>query len=185
MRLQNGCGWGVAIVLCALLSQSAQAENGRPSRQMLEQMGWGSLVVMSDDEAMAVRGEGFRGGGSYVRVTGSSWATIGNPNAGAHSEDSYFADGKHVAKGSNSSFAGVAHIWIDGHRGGRKDKGGDWGGMDNNGPWHNMKPRGGDSGWNQPGGDMHGGKPRGGFNGHVKIHATIFFAGGHSSAWAF
>jgi hypothetical protein len=156
-----------------MLSQSAQAESGRPSRQMLEQMGLGSLVVLSDDDALAVRGEGFKGGGSYVRVTGSSWATIGNPDAGAHSENSYFAEGKHDAKGSNSSYAGVADIWIGGSRGG-KDHGGNWGGMDTAGQWSNMKPRGGN----------YGGKPGGGY-GNVKIHATIYFSGGNSSAWAF
>lgn len=162
MRLRNGIVLGVAIVVCAMLSQSAQAESGRPSRQMLEQMGLGSLVVLSDDDALAVRGEGFKGGGSYVRVTGSSWATIGNPDAGAHSENSYFAEGKHDAKGSNSSYAGVADIWVGGNQGGYKDKGG-------------SKPRGGNYG---------GSKPGGGY-GNVKVHATIYFSGGSSSAWAF
>jgi hypothetical protein len=153
---------------------------------MLEQMGLGSLVVMSDNEALAVRGEGFKGGGSYVRVSGSSWATIGTPDAGAHSENAYFAEGKHDAKGSNSSYAGVVDIWIDGKGGGKggpKDHGGNWGGMDTAGQWSNMKPRGGgDYGGGGYGG---GGKPRGGHGGgNVKIHAKVYFSGGHSSAWA-
>jgi len=157
MRLRNGSVLGVAIVVGAMLSQSAQAESGRPSRQTLAQMGLGSLVVMSDNDALAVRGEGFMGG-SYVRVTGSSWATIGNPNAGAHSENSYFAEGRHDAKGSNSSYAGVAHIWIGGKPGGHMDGGDQWRGQPPRGDSHNV---------------------------HVKIHATVFFSGGHSSAWAF
>src|SRR3989304_4207831 len=109
MRLRNGSVLGVAIALCAILSQSAQAEGGRPSRQTLEQMGLGSLVVMSDEDALAVRGQGYKGG-SYVRVTGNSWATIGGPDGGSHSENAYFAEGKHDAKGSNSSYAGVVHV---------------------------------------------------------------------------
>lgn len=160
MRLRNGSVLGVVIALCAMLSQSAQAESGRPSRQTLAQMGLGSLVVMSDNDALAVRGQGYKHG-SYVRVSGSSWATIGNPSAGSHSEDSYFADGKHVAKGSSSSYAGVAHIWIGGKPGGHQDGGG-YGGQ----------PRSGDYGG-------------GGHGVPVKIHATVYFSGGHSSAWAF
>jgi hypothetical protein len=176
MRLRSATVLGLAIALCAMLSQATQAENGRPSRQMLEQMGCGSLVVMSDEAALAVRGEGFKGGGSYVRVSGSSWATIGTPDAGAHSENAYFAEGKHDAKGSNSSYAGVVDIWSD-SKGGGKDKGGNWGGMDTAGPRSSMKSRGGDYGGGKPSGGGYGG-------GNVKIHATIFFSGGHSSAWA-
>jgi len=198
MRLRSASVLVVAIALCAMLSQAAQAENGRPSRQVLQQMGCGSLVVMSDEEALAIRGEGFKGGHSYVRVSGSSWATIGTPDAGAHSENSYFAEGKHDAKGSNSSHAGVVDLWIDGqrkdgHKGGPKDMGGNWGGMDtggqwvgmdSTGPWTKMQPNGGDYGGDY-GGKPRGGKPGGGYGGgNVKIHATIYFSGGHSSAWA-
>jgi len=163
MRLQIGSVLGVVIALCAMVSQSAHAENGRPSRQTLDQMGLGSLIVMSDDEALAIRGEGFKGGRSYVRVSGNSFATIGGRNGGAHSENAYFAEGKHDAKGSNSSHAGVVDIWIGGSHGGHKDRGGDWGGMDQAGKQVRMK--------------------KGGLG--VNIHATIFFAGGSSSGWAF
>ncbi len=167
MSVRNGGRLGLAIAWCVVASQLAHAESGRPSRQALDEMGLGSLVVMSDDAALSVRGQGYHGGSS-VRVFGNSFATIDGPNGGSHSENGYVASGKHDAKGSNFSFAGVADIWVGG-----KDGGGDWGGM---------KPRG-DSG--RPGGD-YGGMPGGGYGGGgVKIHATIFFAGGNSSAWAF
>ena len=177
MRATSGCIVCLAIALGGLVSRPAQAESGRPSRQALEAMGLGSLAVMSDEDAMAVRGQGYHGGSS-VRVFGNSMASIDIPHGGAMSEDSYVADGKHFAKGSNSSFAGVANIWIDGHGGdhrGRGDKnmhGDRWGGT-HNGDWGG-KP--GD-------GHRHSCKPGG--HGHVKIHATVVFAGGHSSAWAF
>jgi hypothetical protein len=181
MRTQLvGLGVVLAIgVLAALASPAAHAESGRPSRQMMEAMGLGSLVVISDDEAMAVRGHGYKGG-SHVVVSGNSFATVnGGPLGGAHSENAYSADGKHKASGSNSSYAGVADIWIS--TGGHKDKG-------NGG----SKPRGDYGG--MPGGGMNGGHPGGGYGGGgggyggggptVKIHAVVFFAGGSSSAHA-
>ncbi len=173
MSVRRWIGFGVVIAIGsvgAMVSQLAHAESGRPSRQALEQMGLGSLAVMSDDEALAVRGQGYKGGSS-VKVFGNSFATIDGPNGGAHSENGYFAEGKHAAKGSNSSYAGVADIWIGG---GHKGKGG-------KNP-RNGQPGGGYGG--MPGGG-HGGGGHGGGYGNVKIHATIFFAGGSSSAWAF
>lgn len=191
----------VAIGIAAVLSSAmARAEDGRPSRQAMQAMGLGSLVVMSDDDAMGVRGMGFMGGGtkSVVRVSGSSFATFNGPNGdGSHSENSYFAEGKHDAKGSNFSFAGVADIWIGGSKKDGKHGGGDYGGMKPGGG-DGWMPKGGDTRWvgkgNMPGypngGGMNGSGYPGG-NGHsgggypnIKIHATVFFAGGSSSAWA-
>lgn len=164
-------GLCVVMGLVAESASMARADEGRPSRAALEAMGLGSLVVMSDDDASAVRGQGYMGG-SYVRVTGSSFATIEGPDGGSHSENSYFAEGKHKAKGHNSSYAGVADIWFGGkggHKGGDKPRsGGNYGG------W---KP--GSNGY--PG----SGYPGGGGYGHVKIHARAYFSGGSSSAWAF
>lgn len=168
MRTQRWIGLGVVVALGALMSQAAQAEGGRPSRQTLEQMGLGSLVVMSDGEAQAIRGQGFLGG-SHVSVVGNSFATISGPDGGAHSENAYAAEGKHDAKGSNFSFAGVKHTWS-----GPMDNG-DWG---NPAPTskYNRKPRCGYPGGGYPGNG--GGWPK-------SVHSTVFFAGGHSSAWAF
>jgi hypothetical protein len=179
MRLRRWIGLGVVTAIGAatmLVSPAARAESGRPSRQAMEAMGLGSLVMMSDDEAMAVRGHGYKGGGSHVAVSGNSFATYnGGPAGGSHSQNAYSAEGKHDAKGSNSSYAGGVDIWIGGQGGGHQDKrckgprgdsGGGYGGM----------PSGG--GYGGGGGGYGGGKPT------VKIHATIFFAGGSSSAWA-
>src|SRR5262249_47942168 len=137
------------------------ADNGRPSRATLEAMGLGSLVVLNDEDASSVRGQGYTGG-SYVRVTGSSFATIGGPDGGAHDENSYFAEGKHGAEGSTSSYAGVTDMWIGGHK-------------------VDSKPGGG-----KPGGD-YGPKPGGSYpgGGGIKIHTRVYFSGGSSSAWAF
>lgn len=154
-------GLGLMMVVAALTVSDVRAENGRPSRQTLQAMGLGSLVEMSDDDAMGVRGQGYQGGSS-VAVSGNSFATInGGPLGGAHSENAYSADGTHMASGSNSSYAGVAVI---GTGGGHKDKGRP-GGM----------PNGGEYGG---GGGYGGGKPT------VKIQAIVFFAGGNSSAKA-
>jgi hypothetical protein len=163
---------GLGILLGAVsLANVARAEHGRPSRAALEAMGLGSMTVMSDEEAMSVRGQGYQGGGSkgiqsYVRVTGSSFATYdGGGGSGSHSENSYFAEGNHKAKGSNSSYAGVADIWVG--SGGHKPGGNGGGGYG--------KPRGSNGG-GYGGGGYGGGQPS------VKIHTTVFFAGGHSTA---
>lgn len=172
---------GAAIAVLIFTSPLARADDGRPSQQVLEQMGLGGLVVLSDAEATVVRGQGFKYR-SLAQAFGNSFATIDGKNGGAHSENAYNAEGKHAAKGSNSSYAGVISVATKGKHGksnrrrGRFDPkprgmGGQYGGGNNGG------------GYSQPGGGYHGGgKPRGG---KISIKATIFFAGGHSSAWAF
>ena len=172
----------VVVALVAACATAAHADDfvmsktGRPSRAAMEAMGLGSLVVISDEDAATVRGHGYMGGGSYVRVTGSSFATIEGPDGGSHSEDSYFAEGKHKAAGSNSSYAGVADIWVGGPKPG--------GGHNNGGGYGGGKPR---SGGGMPGGGYGGGHPGGsnGGYGNVKIHARVYFSGGSSSAWAY
>jgi hypothetical protein len=159
--------WGVglvAIAAIAALGQVAQAAEGRPSQDVLEQMGLGGIVMMSDDEGMAVRGLGFKGGHSSVRVFGNSTATINTKNGTAHSENGYVAEGRHFAAGANGSVAGVIHISKGGKKGGH--------------PGGNMGGYGGNmGGWK-------GDKMRGGMNGHgkggTKVRATIVFAGGFS-----
>jgi hypothetical protein len=97
---------GLAIATIALMCQSAAANDGRPSRDTLADMGLSGLVVMSDDDAMAVRGMGYKGGSS-VRVWGNSFATINTKGGSAHSENGYAVSGKHFAAGGNFSFAGA------------------------------------------------------------------------------
>jgi hypothetical protein len=166
MNTQNWRGIGLAIAVSAMVCQLAHAEGGRPSRLALEQMGLGSLVVMSDDEAMSVRGHGFHGGSSVV-VWGNSIAAVDTRHGGAMSENGYILHGKHFAAGKNLSFAGKIEISSGPHGG----PGGDMGG----GNW------GGDTGGGYPGG-MPGGHPGGG---KPNIKATIVFAGGFSSGVAF
>jgi len=164
-------GLGLMMIVATALASDVRADGGRPSRQALEAMGLGSLVVMSDDDAMSVRGQGYKGGSS-VAVSGNSFATINSPIGGAHSENAYSADGKHKASGSNSSYAGVAVISTGGgHKG--KDRG-----KPNGGGYGGGQPNGGHPGGGHPGGGYGGGKPT------VKIQAIVFFAGGHSSAHA-
>jgi hypothetical protein len=173
MSLQNWKCLGLAIVVATAVSQAAWAEDGRPSRQALEQMGLGGIVVMSDDEALTVRGHGYKGGGSSAMAFGNSFATInGGAMGGAHSQNAYIANGKHVAKGDNFSFAGVVHISTGGKK--KKDHGGGGGGYGG---------MGGQGGHGGGGGGYGGGGGHGG--GKINISAKIFFAGGSSSAWAF
>ena len=131
-------------------------------------MGLGSLVVISDDAATSVRGHGYTGR-LVRRVTGSSFATIEGPDGGSHSENSYFAEGKYKAKGTNSSYAGVTDIWIGG---GKPGGGGGATAAANRAAAADTAPcRAVVSG--------------GGGYGNVKTHTRVYFSGGSSSAWAF
>jgi hypothetical protein len=119
-------GLGLAITTVAMLCQQAMANDGRPSRDTLADMGLSGMVVMSDDDAMAVRGMGFKGGSS-VRVWGNSFATINTKGGSAHSENGYALEGKHFAAGGNLSFAGAVFT-NSGGKGGHDSKP-TWGGM--------------------------------------------------------
>jgi hypothetical protein len=83
------------------------AQQGAPSKAALSEMGLSGLTVMSDDDAMNVRGEGFKGGGSSASAWGSSFAFVATPVGVAGSTNGYNAHGKHSASGDNLSFAGV------------------------------------------------------------------------------
>jgi hypothetical protein len=176
--------WLACLAALVASGQSAvQAEGHRPSEQTLADMGLGGLVVMSDDEAMAVRGMGFKGGKrSSVSVFGNSFATIDTPLGGAHSENGYTAEGKHFAKGANFSEAGV-EIKLPGRgkgKGGKHfgGKGGKrWPGKGGSHFGKNFGKR-----WPGKGG-MGGGHQGGGHKGGSTVKVR-FFAGGHSFAIA-
>ena len=54
-----------AVVMGALLASvavTAQAQHGLPSQAMLTDMGLSGMQILSDEEAMTIRGSGFRGG---------------------------------------------------------------------------------------------------------------------------
>ena len=78
MKLQRWQMLACAIGMVAVGGQVALAIDGQPSRSALEQMGLGGMTVISDSEAMAVRGLGFKSGSS-VQVSGNSFATINTP----------------------------------------------------------------------------------------------------------
>jgi len=107
-----------AMLVC--LAGSARAEEGI-SANTLSAMGLSGLTVVSDSDALAIRGMGFRGGNHskgcqtcgprgkaspYSRVTGSSFATMEVDGGGSHTENSYFAEGPYAASGTNYSEAG-------------------------------------------------------------------------------
>jgi hypothetical protein len=106
-----------AVLVC--LAGSARADEGISARTLSE-MGLSGLTVVSDHDALAVRGMGFQGGmhskgcskcgargtkSPYSRATGMSFATINVQDGGSHSENSYFAEGPYAASGENYSEA--------------------------------------------------------------------------------
>jgi hypothetical protein len=167
--------FGVAVMLAAVVNQAARAEGGRPSRETLREMGLGGLTIMSDAEAFAVRGHGFKGGhrmngmnggmrDSSAVATGNSFATFETPFGTSHSENQYAAEGKKFAFGKNHSEAGITlKIGIGGHK---RPNGGNHGRM-------NGRPGGNHGGMN--------GRPGGGLHAVVTVK---LFAGGHSFAAA-
>ena len=172
MKVRELTCFSWSIALAAILGQSLQAADGRPSRQTLAAMGLGGMTILSDEEATSVRGFGWKGGngghgGSSVAVFGNSFADINTPFGSAHSENGYAAEGKHFAAGANGSHAGVEIKFSGGHKGGKKPSGnhgskwGSKGGM--------KTPRNGGS---------HNGGNYGG--GSTKVLSFKVFAGGFS-----
>jgi hypothetical protein len=174
--------WCVLVVVVLVGRQTAVlAEDGGPSATTLREMGLSGLAIMSDDEAMDVRGEGFGSGGSSASAWGSSFANIETPFGSAASENGYSAHGKHEADGSNLSFAGVEITTSGGDHGhqGKPPKdsgmGGDKGSKGHGSKGGDMSPgkgKGGDKGGNGGyggGGDKgskgHGNKGSGGDKG--------------------
>jgi hypothetical protein len=120
----------VAALVC--VAGSAQAANGISS-STLGQMGLSGLSLMSDQDALAIRGLGVDGGNFHLSkaccgprgsaspssmAVGNSTATISvgnvadncpgcNITGDAHSQNGYLAMGPYSASGSNYSEAGV------------------------------------------------------------------------------
>jgi hypothetical protein len=195
MRRRELSWCGLAVMLVAVVNQAVHAEGGRPSRETLREMGLGGLTIMSDDEAFAVRGHGFKGGngmngthrGSFATVAGNSFATFDTPFGTSHSENQYAAEGKKFAFGKNHSEAGIAiKVGVGGHDSMNGiDRIGDKFGRGG----HGMRPGNGghdrpNGGHGRPNGGNHGGmngRPGGGL--HVIVRVKLF-AGGHSFAVA-
>ena len=64
------CRFGLVIVLFAAFSAKASAENGQPTSASLKAMGLSGLEVMSDAQAMKVRGQGAFAGGLSLAYIG-------------------------------------------------------------------------------------------------------------------
>lgn len=120
-----------AVLVC--FAASARADEGI-SANTLSEMGLAGLNVVSDHDALAIRGMGFRGGNQskgcsscgprgkkqpWSAVSGNSFATIDTKDGGAHSENAYAAEGPYGASGDNFSEAGsdvttIETVTIDG-----------------------------------------------------------------------
>jgi hypothetical protein len=116
----------LAAALLCVTATPAVAANGISSGTLAE-MGLAGLTVMSDSDALAIRGKGFCrlcGHRSSVEPSsvafGNSFATISlgdacpecGPDGTSHSENGYAAEGPFAASGENFSEAGaeVTHI---------------------------------------------------------------------------
>ena len=66
------------------------------TERVLSEMGLGGLDIMTDAQALTVRGHGFMNGSS-ARVFGNSFATFDTPSGTSHSENGYAAEGRRHA----------------------------------------------------------------------------------------
>jgi hypothetical protein len=116
----------LAATLLCVTASTANAANGI-SNSTLAEMGLSGLTVMSDHDALAIRGKGFCGlcgHRSSVEPSsvafGNSFATLSlgdacpecGPEGTSHSENGYAAEGPFAASGENFSEAGaeVTHV---------------------------------------------------------------------------
>jgi hypothetical protein len=92
------------------MSDTAIAYDGAINDATLSAMGLGGATIVSDDDAMQVRGTGF------AIAAGGSFAFVGSHRAAAGSANGYLAAGRHFAGGVNKSYAGktVTKIEISG-----------------------------------------------------------------------
>lgn len=109
---------GVAMLMSVAVS-SAQADNGIAAGTLAD-MGLGGLDVMSDSDALAIRGKGYTGGNykgckvcprtvksPWSSAFGNSFATYEDKKGNvSHSENGYAAEGAYSASGENFSEAG-------------------------------------------------------------------------------
>jgi len=112
MLVRRMFSFSVALLLVAA-ANSVQAEQGRPSQSMLSDMGLAGIVVMSDAEAMSVRGLGYQphyeaqryGSKPSATAYGSSYASVSGYGAHATTQDGFYASGRRRAGGEHSSYA--------------------------------------------------------------------------------
>ncbi len=109
-----------ALALVVALSASAVADNGI-SQATLQDMGLAGIQLMSDADAMAIRGMGYDGGNHmpkpdkkaekpWVLAFGVSYAKVDKDgrhgDASAGTIDGFIAEGKYMAMGEHGSEAG-------------------------------------------------------------------------------
>ena len=111
-----------ALVIAAMLCGTVVADSGVVSDSTLRAMGLSGMQVMTDAEALAVRGKGWDGGG-YLEVPnghhskpwslagGASFAAVGDDDVEAGTVNFYLAEGEYAASGTNFSEAGAT--WTD------------------------------------------------------------------------
>ena len=95
-----------ALALAVMMSASALAENGAVSSTTLDAMGLSGMQVMSDEEAMAVRGRGFvsaYGDSSSSIRLGLNFGPLGQLQADTSTADGFYSDGRYLAGGSHQS----------------------------------------------------------------------------------
>ncbi len=129
-----------AAALFMAWTSSAQAEQGFPSLSVLSEMGLSGIAVMSDNDAMAIRGLGYNGhGGRSATAYGSSYAQVRGYGGKAGSKDGFYAQSRYRASGKHGSFAGLIVKYPKARRGGKHG-----GGYRNGGarPYRPSAPRG-------------------------------------------
>lgn len=120
----------VTSLIAALVCTGGAVANAADgiSSGTLSEMGLSGLTVMSDSDALSVRGKGYVGGGQsgYCKTCprgkkppwsvafGNSFATIEVEDpATAHSENGYLAEGPYAASGENFSEAAAEQTHIE------------------------------------------------------------------------
>lgn len=113
-----------ALALVVALSGSAVADNGI-SQATLQDMGLAGIELMSDADAMAIRGLGYDGGHSmpepsssdkpWTLAFGISYAAAeqdahGGFDGEAGTLDGFLAEGKYMASGEHFSEAGITKV---------------------------------------------------------------------------
>ncbi len=153
----------------------ARAEHGMPSQATLRAMGLSGMQVMSDREAMNVRGMGYYSPRKSSRkkptaiAFGISYAKVGGHHgASAGTIYGFFAKGKHFAAGAHGSIAGKVVI----KKGGRGGHGDPHNGSPNK-TYTKDKGKGG-----RPQGPPHKG-------GGKQVKTIVVFAGGFAVAKAY
>lgn len=126
----------LAAALVCVAGTNALASDGAIEASTLDSMGLSGLTVMTDSQALAVRGMGYMGGQNsyknrrddhkqqeakkpWASADGKSWASVSldgrhsDEEAGAGSHNSYAAEGRYEASGSNFSEATLSKTDVE------------------------------------------------------------------------